>query len=106
MKEDLVESRQEGTDKLNAILQIGLIHHVARQHDFADKHLFYRITPASDIKIALDHLEISETHQARVQNIALIQRYKQAGTVGLNISEILNSFYGCQEESGWDLVDL
>jgi len=108
----LADAREPAVQQLHALLDAGLLHHVTRDHDFQDKHLFYRVTAASDIQVALDQLaaagDASEewTVQDRVQHIALVQRYKHAGAAGLNVREILNAFFACEDESGWDLVDL
>ena len=134
----LAETRADAVAQLNRLLRVGLLHHVTHEHAFEDKKLFYRVTTASDIQIALDRQLVASsnvrssnnnsaiteeeddhphadedddddfhwTAEQRIQHVALVQRYKQAGAAGLNVPEILNSFYGCTDESGWDVVDL
>jgi len=132
----LAETRADAVAQLNRLLRVGLLHHVTHEHAFEDKKLFYRVTTASDIQIALDRQLVASsnvrdndssaiteegdddhphadgnddlqwTAEQRIQHVALVQRYKQAGAAGLNVPEILNSFYGCSDESGWDVVDL
>jgi uncharacterized protein (DUF924 family) len=104
--------RAEIVQRMNTCLQTGLLHHVTRDHEFEDRFLFYRVTPAADVKQQLDSLQAlpaasaAQTTGSKVRHTALVQRYKQFGAVGFNITEILNSFFGCQDESGWDVVDL
>jgi len=117
----LADTRPQAVEQLKAILDVGFIHHVTREHTVEDTRLFYRLTAASDIQKALDQLaehgssadanddnsnDDGWTLEERVQHVALVQRYKQAGAAGLNVQEILNAFFGCSDETGWDLVDL
>ena len=108
VKSGLAASRSDAAQQLGALAEAGLIHHVVREHQFKDENLFYRFSSANEIK---DSLEAFDTlgRTARgpnlVQRSALVNRLKDvAGT--LNISRILNDFYGCEDESGWDLSDL
>lgn len=107
VNENLAENRREATAKMEQLLQAGLIHHVSREHLFEDKNLFYRFTSVGDIKKSIDtisSLPTTPTGHDLVRYSALVQRYKQFA--GLNVTTILNTFYGCEDESGWDLVDL
>ena len=104
----LAESRSDATLQLNALTEAGLIHHVLREHAFKDENLFYRFSLANEIKDSLEAFD-SLGRTARGPNLiqlsALVNRFKDvAGT--LNISSILNDFYGCEDESGWDMSDL
>jgi uncharacterized protein (DUF924 family) len=103
----LAKDRKEATATLEQLLQVNLIHHVTREHSFEDKNLFYRFTPVADIKKSIDIIAALPTTPAGhdlVRYTALVQRYKQFA--GLNVTSILNIFFGCEDESGWDLVDL
>lgn len=109
VKHGVSGSREEAVEALDQILHTGLLYHVTREHSFKDDKLFYRITTASDAKVTLDQLAASEDGSSdlqKVQRVALAHRYEQAGTVGFSVKEILNSFFGCTDEAGWDLVDL
>ena len=77
---------------------------MTREHRFEDKHLFYRITAVSEIKESLDTLSNDESKNKTVHFYALRCRYEHFAK--LSIPEILNSFYGCEDQSGWDLSDL
>lgn len=108
----LSPSRTEATAKLQELLTIGLLHHVTREHGFEDDHLFYRITPAHEIQKELDALvnesdtEADWTLADHVKHATLVERYKHFGSTGLSVTEILNSFFGCEGPEGWDVVDL
>lgn len=107
VQENTASSREDATEKLNELLKVGLIFHVTRGHDFEDATLFYRFTPVADIKKSLDafsNLRSSLQGPGNVRYTALVNRYKQFA--GLDVTSILNEFYGCKDESGWDLVDL
>lgn len=108
VKSGLVKSRSDAVHQLNALTETGLIHHVVREHNFKDENLFYRFSSANEIKASLEAFD-SLGRTARgpnlVQRSALVNRFKDvAGTP--NISSILNDFYGCEDESGWDMSDL
>jgi len=103
----IAKTREEAVQKLNKLLEASLIRHVTKDHLFEDKHLFYEFTPVTDVKRAIDTMAALPTApvgNALVKYSALIQRYKQFA--GLDVTEILNRFFGCEDESGWDLVDL
>jgi uncharacterized protein (DUF924 family) len=104
----LADSRNEALVILNDMLNVGLIHHVTHDHLVEDKVLFYRVTSIGDIKTALDNTcalpEEPKTGFERLRHSALLRRYNQFAS--LNIPDILNAFYGCDSESGWDEVDL
>jgi len=103
----MVDNREEAMAKLEQLLQAGLIHHVTRDHLFEDKNLFYRFTSVGDIKKSIDTIAVlptTPTGHDLVRYAALVQRYKQFA--GLNVTSIMNAFFGCEHESGWDLVDL
>lgn len=111
VEQNLASSRSEATQKLDALVQNGLIHHVTRDHSFKDAALFYRFTSASDLKNSLDAFTSLERRDSAgpkgdelVRYAALVTRYRQFAD--LDIPTILNDFYGCDDESGWDLVDL
>ena len=50
----LCASREEVVEKCNALLRYGLIHHVAKDHDFKDDNLFYKLTSVAELRLALD----------------------------------------------------
>mmetsp|Transcript_4517 Transcript_4517/g.7721 ORF Transcript_4517/g.7721 Transcript_4517/m.7721 type:complete len:663 (-) Transcript_4517:129-2117(-) len=104
----LVESRADAVEELNALTKAGLIHHVQREHEYKDENLFYRFSSASEIKDTLEAFNtLGKTARGSdlVQRSALVNRFKDvAGT--LKITSILNDFYGCNDESGWDMSDL
>lgn len=106
----MASSRSEAAEKLNELSQAGLIHHVTREHHFKDDVLYYWFTSAKDVSKALDAFSTlggfaRGANLVHVQYSALINRFKHiAGS--LNITNILNDFYGCEDESGWDLSDL
>jgi uncharacterized protein (DUF924 family) len=104
------KDRDDATALLGKLDRVGLIHHVTRQHEFEDKKLFYRVTSSKDLQKALDAYSLlpqMPTGKDLVRQSALIHRLKQFA--GLNVTEILNSFYGCGADgdaSCWDVVDL
>jgi uncharacterized protein (DUF924 family) len=107
----MAKDRDDATALLGKLYQVGFIHHVTREHEFEDKKLFYRITSSKDLQKALDAYSLlpqMPTGQDLVRQSALIHRLKQFA--GLNVTEILNSFYGCGADDGdascWDVVDL
>jgi uncharacterized protein (DUF924 family) len=111
LKSHMAKNRDDATALLDKLQRVGFIHHVTREHDFADKKLFYRVTSSKDLQKALDAYSLlpqMPTGQDLVRQSALIHRLKQFA--GLNVTEILNSFYGVGgadgDTSSWDVVDL
>jgi len=87
----LADTRSDAFFQLSSLQQVGLLHHVTYEHGFEDKNLFYAVTGASEIKIAIDRLVASKnsgrrdededddwTTDERIQHAALMERYKQA----------------------------
>lgn len=100
-------TRAEAVKLMDDLLQNGLIHHVVYDHEFKDEYLFYAFAKPADIKKGLDAFAIlpkAPVGEDEVRHAALFHRYKQFA--GLDVSSILNSFFGCETEEGWDLVDL
>ena len=91
---------------LNKLLQVGILHHVTRDHEIEDKKLFYRFATPKELQ-TLSEAMVLFNGPDLVRNTALVERLHQFA--GLDIAEILNSFYGCGENGGpecWDKVDL
>lgn len=106
-----VSTRQEALELLESLLTNSLIHHVTRDHRVEDKYLFYRFTSPRELQTALDaHKRIAHptNNIASIKYTAIIERLKQSA--GLTVTEILNSFFGCNDPNGgepcWDIVDL
>jgi uncharacterized protein (DUF924 family) len=96
---------------LNRLLKVGLLRHVTHDHELEDKKLFYRFASAKEMQTHLDAynaLANTTSGPELVRYFALLERFKQFA--GLDIAEILDSFYGATEElSGeacWDNTDL
>ena len=108
VKVGIASTRSDAVEQLNELSAAGLIQHVTQEHHFKDDTYFYRITSAKDVKRALDALSKLPRlarGEGLVQYSALVNRFKHvAGS--LNITNILNDFYGCEDESGWDISDL
>ena len=105
--QNIVASKEAAVKMMKELSEVGLIHHVLYDHGFEDSHLFYRFTSSGDLLRSLDALAIlpnAPTGQELVRQTALQTRYSQYAD--LDVASILNSFYGCDNEEGWDLVDL
>jgi hypothetical protein len=75
-------SRSEAVGTLNRLLEIGLLHHVTREHAFQDDdRLFYRLTSVADLRVALNAFRTQTASRLRgaelIQYAALVGRYKQ-----------------------------
>jgi hypothetical protein len=106
---DIAESKEEAIHLMKDLNSVGLLHHVLHDHGFEDKYLFYRFTSPSDLRRALEAIAIlpgggPSAPQDLVRRAALVNRYKQYAD--LEVAAILNSFFGCESEQGWDLIDL
>lgn len=109
VEESISPSREEATSRLGELVHYGLLRHVTSDHEFRDKNYFYMFPSATEIKEALDIASEQvangqEDDETAVRCAALGCRYKQL--TGLDIASILNDFYGCTDESGWDVSDL
>jgi uncharacterized protein (DUF924 family) len=108
VEEKIVRSKEESIQLMSDLCGVGLIHHVLYDHGFEDGHLFYRFTSPGDLRKSLDAIAIlpstPTTGQELVRHTALKTRYLQFAD--LDVASILNSFFGCDDEEGWDLVDL
>jgi hypothetical protein len=104
---NIVASKEMAVKMMKELNEVGLIHHVLYDHGFEDSHLFYRFTSSGDLRRSLDALAIlpsAPTGQELVRQQAVQTRYQQFAD--LDVASILNSFFGCDNEEGWDLVDL
>lgn len=105
-------NRIDGKAFLNKLLLVGMIYHVTREHKVEDKKLFYRFASPKELQISMNSYNQLTTSMANgpelVRYVALFQRFKQFA--GLDIIEILNSFYGATAEDFgqdcWDTADL
>mmetsp|Transcript_16737 Transcript_16737/g.27773 ORF Transcript_16737/g.27773 Transcript_16737/m.27773 type:complete len:666 (+) Transcript_16737:135-2132(+) len=105
-------NRTDGKALLNKLLHVGIVYHVTREHEVEDKKLFYRFASPKELQTSMDSYNKLTSSVASgaelVRYVALVQRFKQFA--GLDITEILNSFYGATpEEFGqdcWDKPDL
>lgn len=107
MNLDIVASNEEGLRMMKELSDVGLIHHVLYEHGFEESHLFYRFTSSSDLRRSLDALAIlpnAPMGQELIRQTALQTRYQQFASI--DVDSILNSFFGCDNKEGWDLVDL
>ncbi|CAB9501356.1 DEP domain-containing mTOR-interacting protein [Seminavis robusta] len=102
VQQHVCRSKEEAIEAMKELHAVGLIHHVLYHHGFENKQLFYRFTAPGDLRKALDAIRPA-TEVTR--HAALVTRYQQH--VGaLNVTSILNSFFGCTDKEGWDVVDL
>lgn len=100
-------SKEHAVELMRELPDAGLVHHVVHEHGFEAKGLFYRFTSAPDIRKALDafaSLTSEPTGKELTRQTALTTRYQQFAD--LDVSAILNSFFGTNSKAGWDLVDL
>lgn len=105
--ERICSSKEHAVELMKELTDVGLVHHVVREHGFEDKALFYRFTSSSDIRKALDAIAIlpnDPTGTELTRQAALMTRYQQFAD--LDVAGILNSFFGTDSKEGWDLVDL
>ena len=104
----MVDTKEESIQLLSDLSDVGLLHHVLYDHGFKNEHLFYRFTSPGDLKKSLDAIAILPSAptagQELVRHAALKTRYEQYAD--LDVTGILNSFFGCEDKEGWDLVDL
>jgi uncharacterized protein (DUF924 family) len=91
---------------LNRLAKVGFIEHVTRDHEFKDKKYFYSVVPRKELLNKM--VKTNNINDDVVCESAITERLKQFAK--LSVSEILNSFYGCEDGSGgedcWDVVDL
>lgn len=106
------QNRTDGRLFLNKLMKVGYLCHVTHEHAVEDKKLFYRFMSSKELQTALDSYDLLDRFPSNgpelVRYVALMTRFQQF--TGLDITEILDSFYGATAtESGqacWDKADL
>ena len=132
-KSDLLSTitdRSTASTIMNKLLHVGFLSHVTKDHEFNDGKYFYSLTSTKDCQTALDSYSLLSskggengnvkvpTGHDLVRQTALIHHLKNQ-YAGLTVTEILNSFYGCNNNNDgspagattnpsdcWDVVDL
>ena len=121
-----IKKRETATSIMNKLLRVGFISHVTKDHEFNDGKYFYSVTTNKNCQQALDSYSLLSyrgdgdickipTGHDLVRQTALIHHLKNQ-YAGLTVTEILNSFYGCNGKGSsgsdsnssdcWDVVNL